>query len=68
MMPPVPASPDLSLLRRNITRLREDIRIQSHQVWTLLEAGLDCTGAARALKQMRDRLRLLVERANDLAA
>ena len=50
-------TPDLSLLKRNAARLREEIRVQSREVQTLAEAGLDFTGAARVLERLRRRLR-----------
>jgi hypothetical protein len=49
--------PDLSLLKRNIARVREEIRRQSREVQTLADAGLDFTGAARVLEHLRSRLR-----------
>jgi len=49
--------PDLSLLKRNIARVREEIRRQSREVQTLADAGLDFTAAARVLEHLRSRLR-----------
>lgn len=57
--------PDLSLLRRNIARSRDDIRVQSREVQTLAEAGLDFTGAARGLECLRRRLRDYLDKLAD---
>jgi hypothetical protein len=49
-------TPDLFLLKRNVARVREEIRRQSREVQTLADAGLDFTGAVRVLEHLRQRL------------
>lgn len=47
---------DFSLLKRNVARLREEIRGQTREVQTLADAGLDFSGAARVLERQRTQL------------
>lgn len=53
---------DLRLLARNIARLRRDIRLQAHELQALIDADLDCTGAARVLMHLQSDLRLFLEK------
>jgi hypothetical protein len=53
---------ELSLLNRNIARLRREIRIQSRQMLALLDAELDCGSAARMLMHLQTDLHLFLEK------
>ena len=53
---------DLRLLARSIARLRRDIRLQAREMQALIDADLDCTGAARVLMHLNNDLRLFLER------
>lgn len=53
---------DLRLLVRNIARLRRDIRLQARELQALIDADLDCTGAARVLMHLQNDLRLFLEK------
>ena len=59
---------ELSLLKRTIARIRREIRIRMREVQTLVEADLDCTGAARILVHMNKDLRLYLEKLERLTA
>jgi hypothetical protein len=53
---------DLRLLARNIARLRRDIRLQARELQALIDADLDCSGAARVLMHLNNDLRLFLEK------
>lgn len=53
---------DLRLLARNIARLRRDIRLQAREMQALIDADLDCAGAARVLMHLSNDLRLFLEK------
>ena len=53
---------DMSLLKRNVARLRRDIRLQSQEMHALIERDLDCTGAARILMHLQSDLRLFLDK------
>jgi hypothetical protein len=53
---------DSRLLARNIARLRRDIRLQALELQALIDADLDCTGAARVLMHLQNDLRLFLEK------
>ena len=53
---------DLRLLARNIARLRRDIRLQARELQALIDADLDCSGAARVLMHLQSDLRLFLEK------
>jgi hypothetical protein len=55
-------SRDLRLLARNIARLRRDIRLQVREMQTLIDADLDCSGAARVLMHLNNDLRLFLDK------
>ena len=53
----------ISAKRREVARLRQDMRMQEVQMQTLIARDLDCTDAAMELLGMRRRLaQLIVER------
>ncbi len=56
------SSRDLRLLARNIARLRRDIRLQVREMQALLDADLDCSGAARVLMHLNKDLRLFLDK------
>ena len=59
----------ISSKRRDIARLREDIRLQQAEMQTLIANDIDCTNAATRLLQMRLRLvHLIGERDAMMAA
>jgi hypothetical protein len=49
-------------LQRNIARIRRDIRLQSAEMQTLIDADIDCTNAARLLMRMQADLVLFIEK------
>jgi len=53
---------DLRLLARNIARLKRDIRLQAREMQELLDADLDCSGAARVLMHLQNDLLLFLEK------
>jgi len=61
-----PTARDLRLLTRNIARLRRDIRLQAREMQALIDAELDCTGAARILMHLNSDLRLFLEKREQL--
>jgi len=60
------AARDLRLLARTIARLRRDIRLQAREMQALIDADLDCTGAARVLMHLSNDLRLFLEKREQL--
>lgn len=50
----------ISSKRRDIARLRDDIRLQQAEMQSLIAHDLDCTGAATLLLRMRLRLAQLI--------
>lgn len=59
----------ISSRRRDIARLRDDIRLQQAEMQTLIANDIDCTAAATRLLDMRRRLaRLIGERDAMMAA
>lgn len=55
-------SANLALLKRTIARIRRDIRLQAREMQALVDADLDCSGAARQLAHMHNDLRLYLEK------
>jgi hypothetical protein len=53
---------DLRLLARNIARLRRDIRLQARELQALIDADLDCSGAARVVMHLQNDLRLFLDK------
>ena len=53
---------DLRLLARNIARLKRDVRLQAREMQELLDADLDCSGAARVLMHLQNDLLLFLEK------
>jgi len=53
---------DLRLLARNIARLKRDLRLQANELQALIDADLDCSGAARLLMHLQNDLRLFLEK------
>ena len=49
-------------LKQNIARIRRDIRKISREMQALVDADLDCTGAARVLLHLQNDLRLYLEK------
>ena len=49
-------------LKQNIARIRRDIRKTSREMQALVDADLDCTGAARVLVHLQNDLRLYLEK------
>lgn len=49
-------------LKQNIARIRRDIRKASREMQDLVDADLDCTGAARALVHLQNGLRLFLKK------
>lgn len=71
--PTAPLTPvterQISSKRRDIARLREDIRLQQAEMQTLIANDIDCANAATRLLQMRLRLSHLIgERDTMMAA
>lgn len=58
---------DLRLLARTIARLRRDIRLQAQEMQALIDADLDCSGAARVLVHLQNDLRLFLEKRERLS-
>ncbi len=50
----------ISSKRRDIARLRDDIRLQQAEMQTLIAHDIDCTGAATILLRMRLKLAHLI--------
>ena len=50
----------ISSKRRDIARLRDDIRLQQAEMQALIANDIDCTGAATILLRMRLRLAQLI--------
>jgi hypothetical protein len=53
---------DMTLLKQNIARLRREIRKATRELQTLVDADLDCSGAARVIMHMENDLRLYLEK------
>ena len=53
---------ELAQLRRNIARIRRDIRQQAAQLQALIDADLDCTDLARLLMRMQADLVLFIQK------
>jgi hypothetical protein len=53
---------DLRLLARNIARLKRDIRLQACEMQALIDADVDCSGAARVLLHLQNDLTLFLEK------
>ena len=53
---------DIVLLKRNIARIRRDIRLQAREMQALIDADIDCTNAARMLMRMQADLMLFLEK------
>jgi hypothetical protein len=59
---------EISLLKRNIARIRRDIRIQASEMQTLVDFDLDCSGATRVLMHLENDLRLYLDKLERLTA
>lgn len=57
-----------SRLKQNIARIRRDIRKASREMQALIDADLDCTGAARVLMHFRNDLRLYLDKQDAVAS
>lgn len=53
---------DQARLKQNIARIRRDITKTSREMQTLVDADLDCSGAARVLEHLPNDLRLYLEK------
>lgn len=53
-------------LKHNIARIRRDIRVTSREMQTLVDADLDCSGAARVLVHLQNDLKLYLEKQNEV--
>ena len=53
---------DVTLLKQNIARLRREIRKATRELQMLVDADLDCSGAARVIMHMENDLRLFLEK------
>ncbi len=53
---------EIALLKRTIARIRRDIRLQAREMQALVDADLDCSGAARLLMHLHNDLRLYLEK------
>lgn len=52
----------IALTNSIIARIRRDIRITAREMQALIDADLDCTGAARVLMHLHNDLRLYLEK------
>ncbi len=59
---------DVTLLKQNIARLRREIRKATRELQTLVDADLDCSGAARVIMHMEKDLRLYLEKYEHVVA
>ena len=50
------------MLKQNIARIRRDIGKASREMQALVDADLDCSGAARVLMHLENDLRLYLEK------
>ena len=50
------------MLKQNIARIRRDIGKASREMQVLVDADLDCSGAARVLMHLENDLRLYLEK------
>jgi hypothetical protein len=57
-----------SRLKQNIARIRRDIRKASREMQALIDADLDCTGAARVLMHLQNDLRLYLDKQDAVAS
>ena len=57
---------DLRLLARNIARIKRDIRLQATEMQALIDADLDCSGAARVLVHLQNDLTLFLDKREQL--
>jgi hypothetical protein len=57
---------DLARLQQNISRIRREIRLQASEMQLLIDADLDCTGAARLLMRMQADLVLFLDKREQL--
>lgn len=53
-------------LKPNIAQIRRDIRVTSREMQTLVDADLDCSGAARVLVHLQNDLKLYPEKQNEV--
>ena len=53
---------DLARLQQNISRIHREIRLQAREMQSLIDADLDCTGAARLLMRMQADLVLFLDK------
>jgi hypothetical protein len=56
-----------SRLKHNIARIRRDIRMTAREMQTLIDADLDCSGAARVLVHLQNDLKLYLEKRDAMA-
>lgn len=59
---------DVTPLKQNIARLRREIRKATRELQTLVDADLDCSGAARVIMHMENDLRLYLEKYEHVVA
>lgn len=55
-------------LKQNIARIRRDIRKTAREMQALVDADLDCTGAARVLVHLQSDLRLYLDKQDAMAS
>ena len=53
---------NLAWLKRNIVRIRRDIRLQAWELQQLIDADLDCISCAQLLMRMQADLKLFLEK------
>ena len=53
---------NITRLKHNVARIRRDIRMTAHEMQTLIDADLDCSGAARVLMHLQNDLKLYLEK------
>lgn len=58
----------ITRLKHNVARIRRDIRITAREMQTLIDADLDCTGAAHVLMHLQSDLRLYLEKQDAMAS
>lgn len=58
---------NITRLKHNVARIRRDIRRTAHEMQTLIDADLDCAGAARVLVHLQNDLKLYLERQDAMA-
>lgn len=53
---------NITRLKHNVAQIRRDIRMTAREMQTLIDADLDCSGAARVLLHLQNDLRFYLEK------